>query len=240
MTQALVLSGAADGAALPALALLSHTVRHAPAHASSLASIGSADVIIVDACSDLAEARALCRVINTAGVDVPVLVAVSESGLAAVGAEWGADDIVLTTATPGEVEARLRLLTGRGGTERQPSRFTAAGVTIDESSYTAKAHGRTLDLTFKEFELLRFLAAHTDRVFTREQLLSEVWGYDYFGGTRTVDVHVRRLRAKLGELDGLIRTVRNVGYLFNGDNAERARAEIDLADPRRAEEPEKS
>ena len=76
-------------------------------------------------------------------------------------------------------------------------------------------HGRTLDLTFKEFELLRFFATHPSRVFTREQLLSEVWGYDYFGGTRTVDVHVRRLRAKLGELDSLIGTVRNVGYRFN-------------------------
>ena len=75
-------------------------------------------------------------------------------------------------------------------------------------------HGRTLDLTFKEFELLRFFATHPSRVFTREQLLSEVWGYDYFGGTRTVDVHVRRLRAKLGDMESLIGTVRNVGYRF--------------------------
>ena len=76
-------------------------------------------------------------------------------------------------------------------------------------------HGRPLDLTFKEFELLRFFALNPSRVFTREQLLSEVWGYDYFGGTRTVDVHVRRLRAKLGDLESLIGTVRNVGYRFN-------------------------
>jgi DNA-binding response OmpR family regulator len=72
-----------------------------------------------------------------------------------------------------------------------------------------------LDLTFKEFELLKFLAQHPGRVFTRAQLLQEVWGYDYFGGTRTVDVHVRRLRAKLGpEHEALIGTVRNVGYKF--------------------------
>ncbi|HRN29836.1 MAG TPA: DNA-binding response regulator, partial [Terrimesophilobacter sp.] len=166
MTQALVLSSAADGAALPALALLPHTVRHAPAHASSLANIGAADVIIVDARSELTEARALCRVIHTAVAGVPVLVVVSEAGLAAVGADWAADDIVLSTATPGEVDLRLRLLVSRADEEREPSRFTAAGVTIDESSYIAKAHGRTLDLTYKEFELLRFLAAHTDRVFT--------------------------------------------------------------------------
>ncbi|MEY4997053.1 MAG: hypothetical protein RLY59_457, partial [Actinomycetota bacterium] len=78
-----------------------------------------------------------------------------------------------------------------------------------------KVHDKPLDLTYKEFELLRFLATHPSRVFTREQLLSEVWGYDYFGGTRTVDVHVRRLRAKLGDMEQVIGTVRNVGYRFN-------------------------
>ena len=88
-------------------------------------------------------------------------------------------------------------------------------VVVDEATYTAKLSGRALDLTFKEFELLKFLAQHPGRVFTREQLLQEVWGYDYFGGTRTVDVHVRRLRAKLGpEHESLIGTVRNVGYRF--------------------------
>ena len=88
-------------------------------------------------------------------------------------------------------------------------------VTIDEASYTARLGKRALDLTFKEFELLKYLAQHPGRVFTREQLLQEVWGYDYFGGTRTVDVHVRRLRAKLGaDHESLIGTVRNVGYRF--------------------------
>ena len=100
------------------------------------------------------------------------------------------------------------------------STVRASGVVIDEASYSAKVRGKPLDLTFKEFELLRFLAAHPSHVFTREQLLSEVWGYDYFGGTRTVDVHVRRLRAKLGDLDSLIGTVRNVGYRFTTDDGE--------------------
>ena len=77
-----------------------------------------------------------------------------------------------------------------------------------------------MDLTFKEFELLKFLAQHPGRVFTRDQLLSEVWGYDYFGGTRTVDVHIRRLRSKLGDRDALIGTVRHVGYRFNAPNDE--------------------
>ena len=91
----------------------------------------------------------------------------------------------------------------------------AGELTIDEGTYTCRLRGRVLDLTFKEFELLKYLAQHPGRVFTRAQLLQEVWGYDYFGGTRTVDVHVRRLRAKLGaEHEGLIGTVRNVGYRF--------------------------
>jgi DNA-binding winged helix-turn-helix (wHTH) protein len=86
---------------------------------------------------------------------------------------------------------------------------------IDEATYTARLKGRPLDLTYKEFELLKYLAQHAGRVFTRAQLLQEVWGYDFFGGTRTVDVHVRRLRAKLGpEHEQLIGTVRNVGYKF--------------------------
>ena len=91
----------------------------------------------------------------------------------------------------------------------------AGELTIDPDTYAAKLKGRPLDLTYKEFQLLHFFATHPSRVFTREQLLSEVWGYDYFGGTRTVDVHVRRLRAKLGDLEQLIGTVRNVGYRFN-------------------------
>ena len=82
-------------------------------------------------------------------------------------------------------------------------------LTIDETTYAAELHGRPLDLTYKEFELLKFLAQHPGRVFTRDQLLQEVWGYDYYGGTRTVDVHVRRLRAKLGsEHESMIGTVR--------------------------------
>ena len=97
-------------------------------------------------------------------------------------------------------------------------------LVIDEATYTAKLHGRSLDLTFKEFELLKFLAQSPGRVFSRAQLLQEVWGYDYFGGTRTVDVHVRRLRMKLGsDFETLIGTVRNVGYRFETE-ASRASA----------------
>jgi DNA-binding winged helix-turn-helix (wHTH) protein len=105
-------------------------------------------------------------------------------------------------------------------------------LSVDEATYSAKLKGRVLDLTFKEFELLKYLAQHPGRVFTRAQLLQEVWGYDYFGGTRTVDVHVRRLRAKLGpEHESLIGTVRNVGYRFvTPEKVERAAAEAKAKD----------
>ena len=104
---------------------------------------------------------------------------------------------------------------GAGGAGAAPPDTRPGDLTIDEATYSARLRGRALDLTFKEFELLKFLAQHPGRVFTRAHLLQEVWGYDYFGGTRTVDVHVRRLRAKLGpEHEALIGTVRNVGYRF--------------------------
>jgi DNA-binding response OmpR family regulator len=135
-------------------------------------------------------------------------------------ADWGVDDVILDTAGPAEVEARIRLAVGTFQAVLESSDPTATeirqgDVVIDESTYTAKIKGRSLDLTFKEFELIKFLAQHPGRVFTRAQLLQEIWGYDYFGGTRTVDVHIRRLRAKLGpEFESIIGTVRNVGYRF--------------------------
>ena len=143
-----------------------------------------------------------------------MLVIVAEGGWAAVSADWGADDVILHTAGPGEVEARLRIAIGRAAPAAS-SEIKSGDLAIDEVTYSARLRGRALDLTFKEFELLKFLAQYPGRVFSRAQLLQEVWGYDYFGGTRTVDVHVRRLRAKLGaEHEALIGTVRNVGYRF--------------------------
>jgi len=155
---------------------------------------------------------------------VPILAIVTEGGWAAVTADWGADDVILHTAGPGEVDARLRLAIGRMAPAAS-GEIRSGDLVIDEATYSARLRGRSLDLTFKEFELLKFLAQHPGRVFTRSQLLQEVWGYDYFGGTRTVDVHVRRLRAKLGaEHEALIGTVRNVGYRFvpaKGDDPNR-------------------
>jgi Response regulators consisting of a CheY-like receiver domain and a winged-helix DNA-binding domain len=215
VAQLLILTSAVDGEVLPALGLLSHRTRAIPAEPASLINAPTADLIFVDARQDLASAKSLCKILNTTGVTVPLVLVLTEGGLTAVSADWGVDDVILETAGPAEVDARIRLVIGRLAQEKTGSKIQASGVVIDEASYSAKVHGRPLDLTFKEFELLRFFATHPSRVFTREQLLSEVWGYDYFGGTRTVDVHVRRLRAKLGDLESLIGTVRNVGYRFN-------------------------
>jgi DNA-binding response OmpR family regulator len=202
---------------LPSLGLLLHAVRVAPAEAAALIDAPPADAVLVDARRDLAHARSLCRLLRTTGLDAPLLAIVTEGGLAAITAEWGADDVILLTAGPAELEARLRLAIGRrvSSTADVPDEIRSGDLAIDEATYSARLRGRSLDLTFKEFELLKFLAQHPGRVFTRAHLLQEVWGYDYFGGTRTVDVHIRRLRAKLGsEHEALIGTVRNVGYRF--------------------------
>jgi DNA-binding response OmpR family regulator len=223
MSQVLLLTDAGHpaqhgGDVLPALGLLPHAVRVAPAEASALVDAPPADVVLVDGRRDLPHVRSLCRLLRTTGVSCPVLLVLTEGGMTVVTAEWGVDDVLLDAAGPAEVEARLRLAVGRAavaGAAGAPAEIRSGDVAIDEAAYTAKVRGRTLDLTFKEFELLKFLAQHPGRVFTRAQLLQEVWGYDYFGGTRTVDVHVRRLRAKLGtEHEALIGTVRNVGYRF--------------------------
>jgi DNA-binding response OmpR family regulator len=206
---------------LPTLALLGHTVKVLPLDAAALVDAPPADVVVLDARRDLLAARATSRVLRTTGASAPLIAVVTEGGLAAVAPDWGLDDVVLETAGPAEVEARIRLGVGRAGAagdqdgSQRATEIRAGDLAIDEGTYQARVGSRLLDLTFKEFELLKYLAQHPGRVFSRAQLLQEVWGYDYFGGTRTVDVHVRRLRAKLGpEREALIGTVRNVGYKF--------------------------
>ncbi|MGH3718371.1 MAG: winged helix-turn-helix transcriptional regulator [Pseudonocardiaceae bacterium] len=232
---------------LPALSLLGHGVRSAAPEVAALLDAGPYDAVLVDARSDLAGSRNLCRLLGSTGLDVPVVVVIREGGLVALSADWGTDEILLPTAGPAEVDARLRLLVARRATESAAGRGSSlvlGELVIDEATYTARLRGRPLDLTYKEFELIKYLAQHAGRVFTRAQLLQEVWGYDFFGGTRTVDVHVRRLRAKLGpEHEQLIGTVRNVGYKFvrpvrnlgSRERAEHDRAEHDRAAERPAE-----
>ena len=213
----LLTTSTGSAAVLPALDLLPHTVRTAPRDVRALVAGSSPDVVLIDARAELAEARATCRMLHATGLGVPLLAVVTESGLVALNADWGVDDVILATAGPAETEARLRLALGRlnNATAAGGGLIRAGELTIDPDTYAAKLKGRPLDLTYKEFELLKFLSQHPGRVFTRDQLLREVWGYDYFGGTRTVDVHVRRLRAKLGsEYESMIGTVRQVGYKF--------------------------
>jgi DNA-binding response OmpR family regulator len=212
-------AGGSSAEVLPTLGLLGHAVKVLPLEAAALVNAPPADLVILDARRDLVAARGTSRVLRSTGASAPLLAVVTEGGLAAIAADWGLDDVMLDTAGPAEVEVRLRLALGRAAAAGAPAdrseEIRSGDLSIDESTYQAKVGTRPLDLTFKEFELLKYLAQHPGRVFTRAQLLQEVWGYDYFGGTRTVDVHVRRLRAKLGpEREALIGTVRNVGYKF--------------------------
>jgi DNA-binding response OmpR family regulator len=235
VSKVLLLTSTRESAAeiLPSLSLLDHVVRIAAAAPESLlaplaagpggADGGTPDAVLVDARRDLVRVKQLLAHLSRTGI--PLLVVISEGAWAAITPEWGADDVILQSAGPGEVEARIRLAIGRFAAHAAAppaQELTSGELVIDEVTYSARISGTALDLTFKEFELLKFLAQHPRRVFTRSQLLQEVWGYDYFGGTRTVDVHVRRLRAKLGtENEALIGTVRNVGYKFVPAKADR-------------------
>ena len=174
---------------LPALALLSHKVRFIKADPVALMNAPATDVVLLDARKDLVNAKSLANLLKTTGLSSPLILIVSEGGLAGISSEWGADDFMLESAGPAEIDTRIRLAIAKIMAEDSFGKIQTSGITIDEASYSAKLHGEPMDLTFKEFELLKFLAQHPGRVFTRDQLLSEVWGYDYFGGTRTVDVH---------------------------------------------------
>ena len=220
---------------LPALGLLGHQVTVSAFDVSWLLD-SNAEAVLVDARFNLASARAFCKVLATADLSLPTIAVLKEGGLVALSADWPIDDVLLDTAGPAEVDARLRLALARrrSDTDAEPGVVKVGELTIEEATYTARLKSTTLDLTYKEFELLKFLAQHPGRVFSRSHLLQEVWGYDYFGGTRTVDVHVRRLRAKLGvEFEAMIGTVRNVGYKFvkPAEPGLRARGETEGTDP---------
>ena len=206
------------GDVLPALPLLSHSYTRLEPKASSVRELRGADIGIIDVTGDdLLKARDMCRSVAAAHPTLPVATAIAEASLIAVDSSWAVDDFLLPDSSPVEIETRLKLLTTRrpvGVDQAEDSQVASiGGLVVDEVTYVARIDGTPLDLTYKEFELLHFLVRNAGRVFSREQLLQHVWGYDYFGGARTVDVHVRRLRAKLGrDYELLIATVRNVGY----------------------------
>lgn len=173
------------------------------------------DLLLVDATADTGTAEEVTRQLALAweiGLP-PIIVVVDPGDVDSFRYESGADDFILSSASGPEISARMGLLVRRSGRGDDPAVLKIGDLTINPENYQVYVRGRPLDLTYKEFELLKFLAQRPGRVCDRDLLLREVWGYDYYGGTRTVDVHIRRLRAKLGaEHETLIETIRNVGY----------------------------
>ncbi len=172
----------------------------------------SPESLLVDGAENPGQAFAVLRAVRDADTSIPAMVVVERSDLERFRWEEVADDLLYRGAPEAEIRLRLAMLRRRLG-RVEGSTIRLGPLSIDVDSFQVTLQGRPLDLTYKEFELLRFLAERPGRVFTRPTLLREVWGYDFYGGTRTVDVHVRRLRAKLGpESEHLIETVRGVGY----------------------------
>ena len=170
------------------------------------------DAVLVDAAENPGQGHAVLHALRERGPRIPVLVVVERRDVDRFPWEEVADDVIFPGAPEGEIRLRFALTRRRTGTGEETA-IRLGPIVLDPSTYRVSIEGTPLDLTFKEFELLRYLAERRGRVFTRPALLREVWGYDFYGGTRTVDVHVRRLRSKLGPAhEGLVETVRGVGY----------------------------
>jgi DNA-binding response OmpR family regulator len=174
--------------------------------------------VIIEAGDDWQRAQKSIQKIRDGGplLEVPILVAITVARLSALDYSIGFDDFLLMPIVPAELYARLRQLDWKSATFGSDEVIKIDDLVIDIAGYEARIAGRRVDLTHQEFELLRFLAQHRGRVFTRGSLLERAWGYQYAGGTRTVDIHVRRVRSKLGQAGELIETVRNVGYKMRG------------------------
>jgi DNA-binding response OmpR family regulator len=208
------LTDRSPGDVLPAALVLGADVKAEPLSPDTLGRLPdlAPDVVVADAVPDAGATHELLGILSSAGSPVGVIAVIAREDLGRFPWAEVCDDFVFSQASDGELRARLELLRRRRG-EGGEAVVRLGPVAINRDTYQVTAGGRTLDLTFKEFELLRFLAERPGRVFGRATLLQEVWGYDFYGGTRTVDVHVRRLRAKLGPgHEHLIETVRGVGY----------------------------
>jgi DNA-binding response OmpR family regulator len=199
---------------LPALVDLRADCKLEPLAVSSLSHALELEpeAVLVDASENPGQAWTVLQELRSRDPRVPTVLIVERDQVDRYPWHEVADEFVYPGAHGPELTLRLAMLRGRAGTG-DGTVIRLGPLAMDIETYRVTASGRPLDLTYKEFELLRFLAAHPGRVFTRPALLREVWGYDFYGGTRTVDVHVRRLRAKLGpEHEQLIETVRGVGY----------------------------
>ena len=174
------------------------------------------DVILLDLAS-LGEDASARQVLHDAQrTEGPATIAlVAQAQLPSFDPARGFDDFVLVSAEPEEVSARVRQALWKRARVDTKNILKCGDLLMDLANYTVQVAGRPVELTFKEYELLRFLASNPDRVYSRETLLNKVWGYDFYGGARTVDVHIRRLRAKIEDRHHtFIETVRNVGYRF--------------------------
>ena len=175
------------------------------------------DIVVVDLERCATETGKLCHAIKRERVlkDLPLILLVTESHLGRLDFGWGVEDYLTLPVSVQRLAERINFLVWKLQRVEAANGFAAGGLVIDFERYEVHMKGQPIDVTYKEFELLRFLATHPGKVFTREVLLDKVWGYDFYGGTRTVDVHVRRLRSKI-ETGGVIfiETVRNVGYKF--------------------------
>jgi len=182
------------------------------------AAVKPPNVVVVEAGDDVGRAQKTIKRLRDEGplMEVPILIAVTVARLPALDFSIGFDDFVLMPIVPAELYARMRQLDWKTATFGSDELLKIDDLVIDIAGYEVRLAGRRIELTHQEFELLRFLAQHRGRVFTREALLERAWGYRYAGGTRTVDIHVRRVRAKLGDFGSIIETVRNVGYKMRG------------------------
>ncbi|OUB30821.1 DNA-binding response regulator [Bacillus thuringiensis serovar yunnanensis] len=173
------------------------------------------DFVVLDIMMPEMDGLSVCKEIRKTS-DVPIIF------LTAKGEEWnrvnglrmGADDYIVKPFSPGELVARMEAVLRRYTKQEQQEEIQFGPILINEKSRRIEANGESVSLTVKEFDLLYFLCQHTGQVFSREQLLEKVWGYDYAGSTRTVDTHVKTMRLKLGESGNYIQTVWGVGYKF--------------------------
>ncbi|ADH05960.1 MULTISPECIES: response regulator transcription factor [Bacillus] len=173
------------------------------------------DFVVLDIMMPEMDGLSVCKEIRKTS-DVPIIF------LTAKGEEWnrvnglrmGADDYIVKPFSPGELVARMEAVLRRYTKQEQQEEIQFGPILINEKSRRIEAGGEPISLTVKEFDLLYFLCQHTGQVFSREQLLEKVWGYDYAGSTRTVDTHVKTMRLKLGESGNYIQTVWGVGYKF--------------------------
>ena len=197
---------------LPTLNSFAHTMRRAPLTAHVDGHSDKADVAVIDARTDLVAARRVCRRLTAKAPATAVLAVVAPRDFVSVDVDWNFDDVMLPAACADELQARLRLaIKRRRGAVEGTLKF--GDLVLHPASFTGSLAGKDLGLTLTEFKLLNFLVQHAGRAFSRTRLLHEVWGYDCNGRVRTVDVHVRRLRAKLGtEHESMVDTVRGVGY----------------------------